>query len=121
MEKDDIMSLDLISLKEKMAEINEKSFRANQIYEWLHVKLASSFDEMTNLSKSLRDKLQENLPSLSEDEQAVYSLLKTLGVAHVAELSQQSGLPMYKASALLSALEIKGLIVKTGGNNYQIV
>ena len=59
MEKDDIMSLDLTKLKEKMAEIGEKPFRASQIYEWLHVKLANTFDEMTNLSKSLRDKLEE--------------------------------------------------------------
>ena len=59
MEKDDIMSLDLTSLKEKMVEINEKPFRASQIYEWLHVKLARSFDEMTNLSKDLREKLEE--------------------------------------------------------------
>ena len=35
-----------------------KAFRGKQIYEWLHVRLADSFDEMTNLSKALREKLE---------------------------------------------------------------
>jgi len=41
-----------------MTLINEKSFRAKQIYEWLWRKNAGSFDEMTNLSVSLREKLK---------------------------------------------------------------
>ena len=36
-------------LKEEMLSIGEKAFRSKQIYEWLHVKLADSFEEMTNL------------------------------------------------------------------------
>ena len=40
-----------------MKAAGEKAFRARQIYQWLHVKLADSFDEMTNLSKVLREKL----------------------------------------------------------------
>ena len=43
----------------EMAEIGEKPFRAGQIYSWLHEKLADDFDEMTNLSKTLREKLEE--------------------------------------------------------------
>ena len=39
-----------IELKEEMLVIGEKAFRSKQIYEWLHVKLADDFDEMTNLS-----------------------------------------------------------------------
>ena len=39
--------------------LGEKKFRAKQIYEWMHVRLADSFDEMTNLSKDLRQKLSE--------------------------------------------------------------
>ena len=57
MNKKDIVSLSFDELKIEMASIGEKAFRAKQIYEWLHVKLVDSFDEMTNLSKSLREKL----------------------------------------------------------------
>lgn len=39
--------------------MSEKPFRARQIYEWLWVKSAHTFEEMTNLSKALRDKLEE--------------------------------------------------------------
>ena len=42
-----------------MQALGEKPFRAGQIYDWLHVKLADSFDEMTNLSKDLRRRLEE--------------------------------------------------------------
>ena len=53
----DIKSLTLSQLKEEMATIGEKPFRAGQIYKWLHVKLVSSFGEMTDLSAALREKL----------------------------------------------------------------
>ena len=53
-EKTDILTRTLEELKADMEEIGEKSFRAKQIYEWLHVHHARSFDEMTSLSKALR-------------------------------------------------------------------
>ena len=59
-EKKDIRSFTYEELKYEVAEIGEKPFRAKQIYEWLHQKLADSFDEMTNLSKPLREKLKES-------------------------------------------------------------
>lgn len=59
MEKIDIKSLTLLELTEDMKEMNEKAFRAKQIYEWIHVKLVNSFEEMTNVSKALREKLSE--------------------------------------------------------------
>ena len=60
MDKSDIMSFDMNEICSEVAKIGEKSFRAKQIYEWLHVKFASDFDEMTNLSKDLREKLKAN-------------------------------------------------------------
>lgn len=59
MEKKDICSYTIEELKEEMAGIGEKTFRAKQIYEWLHVKLAESFDEMSNLPKTLKERLEE--------------------------------------------------------------
>jgi 23S rRNA m2A2503 methyltransferase len=60
MAKIDIKSLDYDQMQESLRNMNEKSFRAKQIYEWIHKKMANSFDEMTNLSKDLREKLKEN-------------------------------------------------------------
>ena len=57
MDKKDIASFGYDELIEEMKQIGEKPFRAKQIYSWLHEKLADSFDEMTNLSKALRGKL----------------------------------------------------------------
>lgn len=57
MDKKDIKSLTFDELKIEMESIGEKAFRAKQIYEWLHVKLVDSFEEMTNLSKGLRETL----------------------------------------------------------------
>ncbi len=57
--KKDIRSYTYEELQEEMKAFGEKSFRAKQIYEWLHVKLADSFSEMTNLSLALRNRLEE--------------------------------------------------------------
>lgn len=59
-EKQNIRALNLDALKKVMSELSEKPFRAKQIYEWLWQKDASSFEEMTSLSKLLREKLEEN-------------------------------------------------------------
>ena len=55
----DIKSMTLPELQEEMAAIGEKSFRAKQLYEWIHVRQARSFDEMTNLSVALRERCRE--------------------------------------------------------------
>lgn len=56
----DLKSLSHDELKTEIAKLGEKPYRAGQLYEWMHVKLARSYDEMTNLPKSLRKKLVEN-------------------------------------------------------------
>lgn len=57
MSKKDIKSLNYAELSEEIKALGEKPFRSSQVYEWIHKKLAVSFDEMTNLSKSFREKL----------------------------------------------------------------
>lgn len=54
--KVDIKSLDYQELKDFLVEMGEKSFRVDQVYNWL-LSGVTSFDEMTNISKSLREKL----------------------------------------------------------------
>lgn len=58
-EKTDIKSMDLAQLQIFVEELGEKKFRAKQLYQWMHQKLAAEFDEMTNLSKDFRSKLAE--------------------------------------------------------------
>ena len=55
----DIKSATMEELKELLAGWGEKTFRAGQIFSWLHEKRVSSFAEMTNLSKALREKMEE--------------------------------------------------------------
>ncbi len=52
--------MDMKNYRKRWRQSEKKAFRAKQIYEWLHVKLVDHFDEMTNLSKALREKLEEN-------------------------------------------------------------
>lgn len=58
-EKVDVKSLNLKELEEFLLSLGEKKFRAKQIYEWMHIHHVTSFDEMTNLSKNLRETLKE--------------------------------------------------------------
>ena len=57
MDKKDIASYNLEELTQEMKTLGEKPFRARQIYAWLHQKLAGDFQEMTDLSKALRERL----------------------------------------------------------------
>lgn len=49
-------------LKELVAEMGEKPFRAEQLFGWMHEKNARSYDEMTNLSAAFRQKLARECP-----------------------------------------------------------
>ena len=53
--KESIYSLQLDELKQWLTEHSEKAFRAAQIFEWLYSKRVKTFEEMSNLPKSLRD------------------------------------------------------------------
>ncbi|MBQ7971997.1 MAG: 23S rRNA (adenine(2503)-C(2))-methyltransferase RlmN [Lachnospiraceae bacterium] len=55
----DIKSFTPEELKKELEAKGEKGFRAKQMYEWMHKKLATGFDEMTNLPASLREKCKE--------------------------------------------------------------
>ena len=55
-----IKDYDLEDLKQELIGLGEKAFRAEQIFKWLYVDKVKSFDEMTNLSLELREKLKQN-------------------------------------------------------------
>ncbi|GAB2696586.1 23S rRNA (adenine(2503)-C(2))-methyltransferase RlmN [Mucilaginibacter koreensis] len=58
--KTDIRSLSLEALQQQFIQLGEKAFRAKQVYEWLWKKSCFSFDDMSNISKELRNKLKDN-------------------------------------------------------------
>ena len=62
MEQTDIKSLNLKELTGVVSELGEKPFRAKQIYEWLHQKQVTDYEEMTNISKKLKEELREKYP-----------------------------------------------------------
>lgn len=56
--REDIKSMTLEELTQAMKDMGEPAFRGRQIFTWLHQRGAASFEEMTNLSKPLREKLE---------------------------------------------------------------
>ncbi len=65
MTKRDLKSLTIDELTEVILSLGEKKFRARQLYDWMHVKLARSLDDMTNLPKGLRSRLAEEFKMIS--------------------------------------------------------
>lgn len=56
---EDIREFSLSELEERIKELSEPSYRAGQIYGWLHKKHVGSFSDMSNISKVLREKLSD--------------------------------------------------------------
>lgn len=82
MERFDLKSATYEALTEYMKELGEPQFRAKQLYEWMHVRCVCSVDEMTNLSKKLRETLKE---------QCIYTVLRQADV----QISKQDGTRKY--------------------------
>ena len=59
-EKRDIRKLSLDQLEEFFLSVGERKFRAKQVYEWLWNKSLKNFDDMTNISKAVREVLKDN-------------------------------------------------------------
>ncbi len=65
-----IKDYNLEELKQEFVNLGEKPFRAEQVFKWLYTTEVTSFDEMTNLSLELREKLKK------EFSMCVYNILK---------------------------------------------
>jgi len=59
---EDIISKDLLELQELMSLYGESKFRAKQLFEWFHKKMVWNYEDMTNLSNGLREKLTRDYP-----------------------------------------------------------
>ncbi|MEE1312393.1 MAG: 23S rRNA (adenine(2503)-C(2))-methyltransferase RlmN [Lachnospiraceae bacterium] len=64
----DIKSMTLRELEEYVESIGEKKFRGKQLYEWMHKKTVRNLDDMTNVSKGLKQKIREDAGMLSVKE-----------------------------------------------------
>ncbi|MEL7220209.1 MAG: 23S rRNA (adenine(2503)-C(2))-methyltransferase RlmN [Bacteroidota bacterium] len=72
--KMDIRKFNLAELQQIVQEMGEPKFRAKQLQEWIWKKSAHSFEEMTNLSKNLRQRLQEAyVINCIQEDQVQYS------------------------------------------------
>ncbi|HKL78963.1 MAG TPA: radical SAM protein, partial [Mobilitalea sp.] len=58
----DIKSLYIDELIQEMKTLGQPAFRAKQLYEWMHVKLAGDYDDMTNLPKQLKEQMKVQYP-----------------------------------------------------------
>ena len=111
----DILSMDMDELIEYVKGLGEKSFRAKQIFEWLHGKLCADFDEMSSLPKGFRDALKSEceirIPGIKEvressidgtkkylmqlsDEECVESVLMSYEHGYSVCISSQVGCRM---------------------------
>lgn len=52
-----IKDYDIKELKEELASLNEKPYRAEQIFKWIYKENITRFEEMTDISKDLRERL----------------------------------------------------------------
>ena len=82
MEKIDIKSLDFNRLAMYMTELGQPKFRAKQLYEWMHVKLADGYDSMSNIPAGLKEILREN---------TIYTSLEAIKV----QVSKEDGTAKY--------------------------
>ena len=58
----DIQSMNIDEVNSILKEYGEKSFRAKQIFQWLHEKQSKSYDMMTNIPVGLKERLQTDYP-----------------------------------------------------------
>lgn len=80
--KVDLLGMDRQAMEAFFASIGEKPFRAGQVIKWIHQFGVSQFDEMTNLSKALREKLEKvaqvRTPKIIEEQVSADGTIKWL-------------------------------------------
>lgn len=80
--KTNLMGMPQAALETYIAELGEKPFRARQLMQWIHQRHATSFEEMTNISKKLREKLEDvaciTLPEIISEQKSEDGTIKWL-------------------------------------------
>lgn len=96
--KKDIRALSEAQILEILKEKGEPKFRAKQIYEWLWKKTAHNFDDMSNLSKPLRDWLKENF---------------TINAVEISDMQVSSDKTIKCAMKLSDGNVVEGVLIPT--------
>ncbi|MCC5922672.1 MAG: 23S rRNA (adenine(2503)-C(2))-methyltransferase RlmN [Crocinitomicaceae bacterium] len=104
--KENIRLFSKEGLIEQLEALGEKSFRAKQIYEWLWKKNAHSFGEMTNLSSSLRERLEEHfyIDKITLEEQQISSDKTIKAVFNVGEGKIMEGVLIPTSSRMTACI-----------------
>ena len=76
----------------------------------------NTFDITARMGIKTEEKTREVV--LTADEEKLLTALKTIAEGHASELAAAAGIPPFKVRAVLSALEVKGLVTALGGNRY---
>ena len=91
----DIRKLSLEQLRDQLTSRGEQAFRAKQIYEWLWKRSCTDFDQMSNLSKSLRDVLKETF---------VINAVRVRQAQHSADSTIKSSFALYDGNIVEGVL-----------------
>ena len=80
--KHNLLNYDQAGLEAYFAQMNEPAFRAQQVLKWVHQQGVMDFEQMTNLSKSLREKLKSQshltLPEIAREQKSHDGTVKWL-------------------------------------------
>ncbi len=64
---------------------------------------------------------EDKLSKLTDDEKKIYAALESTGKANINALAHETGLPVWKISGVIAAMEVKGVLTRTGGNFVSLV
>ncbi len=109
--KEEIRALYPAELREELLQMGEKAYRAGQIFRWLHQRNAKSFDEMSDLGLSLRERLSERFFLKSAEvekvlKSAVDGSRKYLFRLHDGELVEGVFMPYHHGNSVCISTQV---------------
>ena len=78
-------------------------------------------DIFEKLGYSSAEPEKSKTAKLTDDEKKIYAALESAGKANINALAHQTGLPVWKLSGIIAAMEVKGVLIRTGGNFVSLV
>ena len=78
-------------------------------------------DILDKLGYSSAESEKSKTAKLTDDEKRVYAVLEGTGKANINALAHETGLPVWKLSGIIAAMEVKGVLTRTGGNFVSLV